>query len=147
MTVSALTLSKLWTKICLFRKAPLNNVVEMSDTSRPIYHNELQMPRMDNNGLFIRREEQRRQESSIYSLQQMAHSSFSLQEATKSFRDPQSLTGALLFASSCATAVLFRPRTSCVFRKAQESRIDLLSEDHLSGSHQTGTLGAYTKCN
>lgn len=61
-------------------KHQLNNLVEMSDTSRPIYHNELQMPRMDNNGLFIRRQEQRRQEGSIYSLLPMAHSSFSLQE-------------------------------------------------------------------
>lgn len=91
--VSALTLGAFWTRasystICLFRKAPLNNLVEMSDTSRPIYHNELQMPRMDNNGLFIRRQEQRRQEGSIYSLPPMAHSSFSLQEATKSFREP-----------------------------------------------------------
>lgn len=79
----ALTLEAFWTntsysKICLFRKAPLNNLVEMSDTSRPIYHNELQMPRMDNNALFIRRQEQRRQEGSIYSLPPMAHSSFSL---------------------------------------------------------------------
>lgn len=83
VTVSALTLQAFWTntsysKICLFRKASLNNLVEMSDTSRPIYHNELQMPRMDNNGLFIRRQEQRRQEGSIYSLPPMAHSSFSL---------------------------------------------------------------------
>ena len=93
VTVSALTLDMFWTngsysKIRLFSKAPLNNLVEMSDTSRPIYHNELQMPRMDNNGLFIRRQEQRRQEGSIYSLPPMAHSSFSLQEATKSFREP-----------------------------------------------------------
>lgn len=150
--VSALTLDAFWTnttysKICLFRKAPLNNLVEMSDTSRPIYHNELQMPRMDNNALFIRRQEQRRQEGSIYSVPPMAHSSFSLREATKSFRAPQSLTGAPLFASSCATAVLFRLRTSCIFKKAQENKIDLLSEDHLSGSHQTGTLRACTKCN
>lgn len=91
--VNALTLDIFWTnasysQICLFRKAPLNNSVEMSDTSRPIYHNELQMPRMDNNGLFIRRQEQRRQEGSIDSLLPMAHSSFSLQEATKSFREP-----------------------------------------------------------
>lgn len=81
--VSALTLdifctNASYSKICLFRKAPLNNLVEMSDTSRPIYHNELQMPRMDNNGLFIRRQEQRRQEGSIYSIPPMAHSSFSL---------------------------------------------------------------------
>lgn len=150
--VNGLTLDIDWTnssysKVCLFRKAPLNNLVEMSDTSTPIYHNELQMPRMDNNGLFIRRQEQRRQEGSIYSLPPMAHSSFSLHEATKSFTGPQSLTGAPLFASSCATAVLFRLRTSCIFKKAQENRIDLLSEDHLSGSHQTGTLRAYTKCN
>lgn len=82
-TVSALThdifcTNASYSKICLFRKALLNNLVEMSDTSRPIYHNELQMPRMDNNGLFIRRQEQRRQEGSIYSLPPMAHSSFSL---------------------------------------------------------------------
>lgn len=122
----------------------------MSDTSRPIYHNEAQIPVMDNNALFIGRQERRRQDGSIDSPQPMAHS-FSLlslyTNTTNSFTEivepnwrPTAWLPLVLLLSFSGIAAL------CI-RKRRDNRMDLLSQDHLSGSHHTGTPHACTKWN
>lgn len=124
----------------------------MSDTSRPIYHNEAQMPRMDNNALFIRRQERRRQDGSIDLPQPMAHSFFwlSLHTNTRNsftkliepnWRPTAWLPLVPLLCFSSTEAL-------CIFKKKRrDNRMDLLSQDHLSGSHHTGILQACTKWN
>lgn len=121
----------------------------MSDTSRPIYHNEAQMPTMDNNALFIGRQERRRQDGSIDSPQPMAHSFLlslhtnttnSFTEIVEPNRRPTAWLPLVPLLSFSGTEAL------CI-RQRRDNRIDLLSQDHLSGSHHTGTPHACTKWN
>lgn len=77
-----------YSKDCLFRNRPLNNLVKMSDTSRPIYHNELQMPRVDNNTLFIRRRARETRRFHFLTTANDTFFFFFLHEATKSFTEP-----------------------------------------------------------